>query len=460
MTRPATRESLLHGAVAPQLLRLAWPVLVVLALQTFVGVAETWFVSFLGTDALAGVALVFPLFMLMTMMSNGGIGGGVSSAVARAIGAGRKSDAEALATHAVVLGLAFGATFTLAVLAFGPALFRAMGAEGATLASALLYANLVFLSAIPGWVANMLAAALRGAGNVRVPAIVTAAGSLLTLALSPLFIFGWGWVPGMGVAGAGATLIVFNLGSALALALYMRSGASPLRLARAALERRLFADILRVGLPSTVGTVVANLSVVLTAALVGAFGSEAIAGYGLASRLDYILIPLLFALGTASVTMVGTNVGAGQFARARSIAWTGALMSALATGAIGLAVALFPQAWMQLFSSDPVVVASGASYLERVGPFYAFFGAGLSLYFASQGAGSMAWPFAAGIVRLLVVLAAGGYWAYAAQGSLEGLYWIVAASYLAFGALNLFAMASGLGWRRRLGARERIGQPA
>src|ERR1700704_3369397 len=107
------RTSLLQGAIAPQLLSLAWPVLVVLALQTFVGLAETWFVSFLGTDALAGVALVFPLFMLMTMMSNGGIGGGVSSAVARALGAGRTNDAEALAMHAVVIGLVLGVAFAI-----------------------------------------------------------------------------------------------------------------------------------------------------------------------------------------------------------------------------------------------------------------------------------------------------------------------------------------------------------
>src|SRR6266705_6597906 len=97
------RTSLLEGPIAATLLRLAWPVLVVLAVQTLVGVAETWFVSFLGTSAIAGVALVFPLFMLMTMMSNGGIGGGVSSAVARALGAGRKHDAEALATHAALI---------------------------------------------------------------------------------------------------------------------------------------------------------------------------------------------------------------------------------------------------------------------------------------------------------------------------------------------------------------------
>src|SRR5499426_2934983 len=242
--------TLLRGPIASPLLRLAWPVLAVLALQTSVAVAETYFVSFLGTDALAGVALVFPVFMLMTMMSNGGIGGGVSSAVARALGGGRKRDAEALAWHAAVLGVLFGALFTLGVWAGGPALFRVMGGEGAALVAAVLYASVVFLAAIPGWIANLLAAALRGAGNVRVPAIVTAAGSVITLALSPLLIFGWGWVPGLGVAGAGVALICFNVGAAAALALYMRSSASPLRLAPARLERRLFGDILKVGLVS------------------------------------------------------------------------------------------------------------------------------------------------------------------------------------------------------------------
>lgn len=449
------RTALLQGPIAPRLLGLAWPVLVVLALQTFVGVAETWFVSFLGTDALAGVALVFPVFMLMTMMSNGGIGGGVSSATARAIGAGRRRDADALVLHAAILGLAFGALFTLGVWAGGPALFRKMGAEAEALANAVLYANVLFLGAIPGWIANLLAASLRGAGNVRVPAIVTASGSIVTLGLSPLLIFGWGLVPGMGVAGAGAALIFFNVGAALALAFYMRSPHSPVRLALARLEWRLFNDILKVGLLSAIGTVVANLTVVVTTGLVGAYGRDAIAGYGLASRLDYVLIPLLFALGTASVTMVGTHVGAGQYARARRIAWTGALVSTLATGAIGSAAALFPHAWIQLFSSDAAVVEAGAAYLVRVAPFYALFGAGMSLYFASQGAGKMAWPFTAGIVRLGVVMLAGWLW----QGSLAGLFWIVAASYLLFGGINLFAMASGRGWGTELGSRASL-EPA
>ncbi|MFL6650757.1 MAG: MATE family efflux transporter [Sulfurifustaceae bacterium] len=442
------RSALLQGPIARQLLGLAWPVLVVLALQTFVGVAETYFVSHLGTDAVAGVTLVFPVFMLMAMMSNGGIGGGVSSAIARAIGAGRRRDAEALVLHAVVIGVIFGALFTFGVWIGGPALFRAMGGQGATLANAALYANVLFLSAVPGWIANLLAAALRGAGNVRVPAIVTASGALITLGLSPLFIFGWGPVPAMGVAGAGLAVVCFNLGTLAALVLYLRSARSPIRFGPAKLERRLFNDILKVGLLSAVGTVVANLTVVVATGLVGAYGREAIAGYGLASRLDYLLIPLLFALGTASVTMVGTNVGAGQYERARRIAWTGVALSALVTGAIGSMAAIYPEAWIHIFSDDAKVVETGSAYLHRVAPLYAAFGVGMALYFASQGAGKMAWPFAAGLVRLGVVSAAGGYWITGVGGSLNGLYWIVAASYLLFGGVNVFAMASGRGWGR------------
>jgi putative MATE family efflux protein len=372
------------------------------------------------------------------MMSNGGMGGGVSSAVARAIGGGRARDADALVLHAVAIAAVFGALFMLGAWLGGPLLFRALGAEGDTLANALLYSNMVFAAAIPAWIANLLGSALRGAGNVRVPAIVTMAGAIVTLALSPLLIFGWGFVPGFGVAGAGLAMIAFNIAAAIALAMYMRSARSPLRLRRGAFEWRLFADILRVGLVSAIGTIVTNLTVVVTTGFVGPFGRDAIAGYGLASRLDYLLIPLLFAIGTASVTLVGTNIGAGRHERARRIAWIAALISVVAVETIGLVAAVFPQAWIGLFSREPDVVRVGADYLMRVGPLYGFLGLGMALYFASQGAGKMAWPFSAGVARLAVVTFAGGYWIGIAHGSLTGLFWI-----------NAIGMATGLSWRAR-----------
>jgi putative MATE family efflux protein len=323
-----------------------------------------------------------------------------------------------------------------------------MGARDETLANAQLYSNVLFAAAIPGWIANLLGSALRGAGNVRVPATITAIGAVATLGLSPLLIFGYGFVPGLGVAGAGAALILFNIAATTSLAVYMRSNRSPLRLRAARLEWRLFRDILKVGLLSAVGTIVANLTVVLATSLVAGFGRDAIAGYGLASRLDYLLIPLLFALGTASVTMVGTNIGAGRHARARKVAWTGAAISAAITGVIGLFATLFPEAWLHLFSREQEVVRIGSDYLARVAPFYVFTGLGMALYFASQGAGRMTWPFAAGVARLSIVLVLGAYWIHVAHGSLAGLFWVVAVSQIAFGTINTFAMRKRLTFKR------------
>jgi Na+-driven multidrug efflux pump len=201
-----------------------------------------------------------------------------------------------------------------------------------------------------------------------------------------------------------------------------------------------------VGLPSAAGTIIANLTVVTATGFVTGFGADALAGYGLASRLDYLLIPLLFAIGTASVTMVGVNIGAGRHARARSVAWAGARISIAATASIGLAAWLFPEGWMHIFSREPEVVAVGAAYLVRVAPLYAFMGLGMALYFASQGAGRTLWPFSAGVIRLATVLLAGAYWIHVAHGSITGLFWIVAASQIVFGGINAIAMASGRAW--------------
>src|SRR4029079_3389459 len=127
--------------ITTTLLRLATPNVLVMVAQASVGLIETYFVGKLGTAALAGVALVFPVLMLMQMMSAGAIGGGISSAIARALGAGRRADADALALHALAIAVIFGLGFTLAVLGGGRWLYGTMGGSGASLAAALTYSR-------------------------------------------------------------------------------------------------------------------------------------------------------------------------------------------------------------------------------------------------------------------------------------------------------------------------------
>src|SRR6478736_4953768 len=155
-----TRAALLTAPILPTLLKLALPTVTVLVAQTAVNIAEAYYVGFLGTDALAGAALVFPIFMLMTMMSNGGFGSGVASSVARAVGAGRRDDAEAALFHAVVLAILAGGVFTLGVILGGPWLYRTFGGQGDVLAAATIYSNHLFAGANPAWIVNLQAAAL------------------------------------------------------------------------------------------------------------------------------------------------------------------------------------------------------------------------------------------------------------------------------------------------------------
>lgn len=435
-----TPRGILHGPITPTLFRLALPTVVVLVVQTFVGVAETYFVSFLGTEALAGVTLVFPVLMLMQMMSNGGIGGGVSSAVARALGANRHADADGLVWHSIVLATVFGAIFSVAAILFGSLLYRSMGGTEETLRAALLYSGIVFAGSIPIWITALLSAALRGAGNVNVPALVIISGAFLLLVLSPPLIFGWGPFPQLGVAGGGAAVFIYYLISALVLALYLRSSRSPLKLKIVPLQGRLFRDILGVGLPSAVGTIQVNLTVTFVTAAVGHFGADAIAGFGIASRLDYLQIPIIFGLGTAIVTMVGVNIGAGQIERARRVAWVGGAIAFGITQTIGILATLFPMLWMKLFTADPDVQQLGSQYLQTVAPAYGAVGLGLALYFASQGLKRVLLPVLAGTVRM--VLAAFVGWASVIwfQASLNSLFQIVAAAAIAYGGLTALAV--------------------
>jgi putative MATE family efflux protein len=451
MDERALRERLLTAPLVPLILELAWPVIVVLLLQTLVGIAETFYVSFLGTDALAGVALVFPIVMLMTMMSRSGIGGGVSSAVARAIGAGRSADANALVLHALVLAVMFGVTFTIGVLGAGPILYLALGGNGRVLDAALTYSKFVFAGAAPIWIVNLFAAALQGAANVRTPAIVTFTGTVVLMILSPALIFGIGPFPRLGIAGAGTAVTLFYTFAALALLWIMASGRFGLTLKWVRLEVRLFKQILGVGLPSALGTLQLNATVIVVTGAVGLFGRDALAGYGTASRLDYVLTPLLFGLGTAVVTLVGISIGAGNARRARQITWIAALLAVGFTEIVGLFVAIVPTAWLRLFSHDPAVLTIGALYLRRVGPVYGAIGLGLVLYFASQGIGRMAAPILSGTIKLFI--AAGLGWVAVAHfgAGLSTLFFIIAAAAVVSSAITAIAVGVQMRTRRSIG---------
>jgi putative MATE family efflux protein len=449
---PATHNPrthlLLHGPIVPTLLRLAWPNVLIMLAQASTGLIETWFVSRLGTDALAGMALVFPGFMMMQMLSGGAMGGGISSAIARALGARRREDADALVLHAIIINVALGLMFSALVLLFGPALYRALGGEAGSLEAALRYSNVVFAGTALVWLMNALASVIRGTGNMFVPASAICIGVLLLVPLSPCLIFGLGPFPALGIAGGGVAVVFTTALTALVLGWYILSGRSLVRIRLVRLRWALFYDILRVGAVGSVSTLQTTLTIALTTALVGAAaGPDAIAGYGTGGRLEYLLVPLVFGLGAPMVALVGTNIGAGQRPRALRIALIGGALAFVLTEAVGVTAAIWPTAWLGLFGHDPNMLSTGTAYLRTVGPAYGFFGLGLSLYFASQGAGRLFWPLFAGLLRLLIAIG-GGWVALRMTGSLFGVFSALSVALVVYGLTLSSAIASGAWFRR------------
>ncbi len=432
-------ERFLSAPILPTLLRLSAPGILLVAFQSLVSVGDTYFVGRLGTFPLAGLALVFPLIMLLQMTSAGAMGGGVSSAIARSLGSGNASGARRLLVHALVIAAAMGALFTLVVLLAGRGLYRLLGGEGETLAQALAYSNVVFAGAVIVWIANTLSSALRGTGNMVLPALALIGAALVHLPLSASLVLGLGPMPRLGIAGAGIAYVATFGIAALAMGLSVFGRASALR-PRAGdwrLERRLFRDILRVGGISMVSALQTVLTAVVLTAFVARHGAAALAGYGVGLRLELLQIPLVFAVGQALVVLVGVHIGAGNVDRAKRIAWSGAALAASVSLAIGATVAVFPHAWVSLFSSDPAVLASGSLYLRTVAPFYPLLAAGIALYFASQGAGRVARVVLAGTARLALVVA-GGWLAV----SLQGVFIVIAAAMIAYGALTVWFVAT------------------
>jgi putative MATE family efflux protein len=445
VARPAAARTklLLEGPVLPTLLRLSAPnILNLLAIGGII-TFDGFFVGRLGPDALAGVSLAFPFVMLIQHTAASGMGGGVSSAIARALGAGKRDVADALAFHTFVLALALAATFSTVLLFGAPFVFRWMGGYGEMLSAALAYANVAFSGAVSICMLNLLGSAVRGTGNMGLPAAVIVGSVTAHVLISPLLIFGWGPVPALGPSGAAWGLIVpFGAGSLVLLG-YLRSSRSLVTLVFRGVRLRwqLFAEILKVGVPGLINVTITNLSVVLLTGIAGRhLGKEVAIGYAMGARLEYILIPLAFGFGTAIVAMVGTNWGAKQNGRAFQIAWTGGATVGAACASIGLIVALFPALWMDLFTSDSEIVRAGASYLQTTGPIYGLYGLGMALYFATQGLGSVIWTVTANAVRLLTSAGFGLAAVYSLDLGAKGFFIAIAGGFCVYAAMTSAAI--------------------
>ncbi|MDB5617537.1 MATE family efflux transporter [Tardiphaga sp.] len=435
------KNALLDHAILPTLLRLTWPNVVALSAGTLVVIAETSYIGRLGTESLAAMALVFPFVILTMTMSGGAMGGGVSSAIARALGAGDHDRASTLAAHALMIGICLGLVFTIGMLAFGPFLLQALGGRGSVLSQATGYIAIFFAGGVIPWLMNTFASILRGTGNMKLPSAITLNSAVLQIILGGVLGLGLGPVPQFGMPGVAAgSLIAYSIGAAI-MGWYVFSGRARVRpMPRSfRIQRGMFFDILKVGAIACFSPLQSVLTITIFTHMLAQYGTEVLAGYGIGARLEFLLTTLAFAVGVASVPMIGMAIGAGRVARARRIAWTAASMSFVVVGLLGTLIAIYPDLWVNLFTGDAAVRTASQQYLAVAAPMYAFLGLSTATYFSSQGAARVLGPVLAQTARL-VFIGIGGWYLLSIDAGSRSLFWLAAASMVVLGGLSALSV--------------------
>ena len=442
-------QEFLTKPIIPLLIRMSAPNTIAFFIQSLVVLTEVWFISRLGTNSLAAVALAFPLLMITQTMSGGALGGAITSAIARSMGADDIEKAERLIWHSIIISLGGAITFLILFLLFGKQLLFLLGGRGEILQESYAYCSILFFGGILLWLSGSLSAVLRGMGNMRFPATLMVITSSIQVILSGGFILGWFGFPKLGVPGAAVAVLISSALMVTVILFKLRSKSIPasLRKERFQLRKILFDNIFEVAIPASLSPLLVVSTILVLTGLVGRFGTEALAGYGIGSRVEFLMIPLIFGIGTAMTSIVGANIGALNIDRAEKVGILGGSTAGFVSILIGLTLAAFPEAWIQFFTDDIKAFEVTKKYIQIVGPFYIFQGIGLSLYFASQGANAMKWPTIATIARFIIACAGGGVSVYWLELGIESIFISSSAAMAIFGLMIFISIKKGA-WRK------------
>lgn len=420
---------------------LAAPTMLMSLLQAAAQLFETWLAARQGTAALAGWAVVLPFALLLQQMSAGAMGGGVVSAIARALGGRRDAEASALVVHAVLIATAAALVFAVALAGFPRSVLGAIAGEAAAVAAAPYAAWLFGAGALPAWLANTLASVLRGGGRHGLAARVMAGVWIAVPAISWLLAE----PAGLGLTGIGIGFaLVFWVASLIMAIVVLRGGAGFAPDLRARISGALFKRILAVGLVACLLASIANLTTIMVTIQIASHGAAAVAAYGISARLEFLMIPLAFGIGSALTALVGRAVGAGDWVTARRIAWAGGLLALAVAGSVGAFVGLQPALVANAFTRDPEVAAIATRAIAIIGPALGGFGLGMALYFASMGAGRMRWPVAAALSRIGLAVGLGWVLGVPLGWGLEGHFLGVALGITAYGLVTAAAVRPGV----------------
>jgi putative MATE family efflux protein len=345
--------------------KIAVPASVGLFFHTMYNVVDTYFAGLISTQALASLSLSMPVFFII-IATGTGISTGATALIGNALGAQNREAARLLAVQGITFGVLTGVFLTALSVHISPFLFRVLGASGPYLMTAVGYMNTIFLGTVFFMLVYMFNAILTALGETRPFRNFLIVGFLLNVILDPWFIYGGLGLPALGIVGiALATVLIQIVGSAyLGFRVYKTGLISGKEVGEIFPKPAPFKEIARQGFPASFNMLTVGLGIFVITYFVSAFGEEAVAAYGIAMRVEQIVLIPTIGLNIATLSLVAQNNGAGLFHRIRAV-----LRIAMRYGGILMAfgtVAVFALAGplMTIFTDDGRVIGIGATYLR------------------------------------------------------------------------------------------------
>jgi MATE family, multidrug efflux pump len=404
------RKDLTTGSVTGNILHLAWPMMIAFLLEMGFNLVDTIFIGHYSADALAAISMTFPVVFLIIAVGSG-MGIGVTSYIARLIGASKIAQAKVVTKHALLLAFFLWIFLCILGLTLAKPLFQFIGGEGDILSMAVTYTNTIFIGSLFLFFTFLSTSILRGEGDTKTPMIIMGISAILNIIFDPFLIFGIWIFPELGIFGAAIATVAARIIGTFAVLYYLFNGKAILKLDLKPfkIDLKVYRKIFSVGIPASLSHSVISFGMFFMLKIVSLFGPMAIAAYGVVGRLE--MMSFIFAIGIAMavVTIVGQNVGAKNCDRAEKTAWIAAILTFVLMGAIGFIYFIMPGFFISIFNQDPKIIKYGSSYLRIVGPFYGFIGIEVIISSAFQGAGKGFPSLTLQTLRLFIISVPLGY---------------------------------------------------
>jgi putative MATE family efflux protein len=432
-----------EGSIWQAIKILAIPSLITMLLQEVFNFTDMYFVGFLGSGAIAAVSIGG----VITGLLIGGVTGlsaGIVAIVSRHVGEGRIDKAENDAMQAVLIALIFSLIVSIPCFLLSRDMVIAMGASGDVVDNGTAYMQIIFMGSITVFLSEFLGAIMRGAGDAETPMISLAVGAVANVFLDPIMILGLFGFPELGVAGsAWATILTRGISVVIMIfAIFRKRTVISLRKKYIHFDLDVMRKILKIGAPSSVNSILINASIMTVVVFVTAYGTEAVAVYGIDSRMLTLVTVPAQGLGIAGGALVGQNLGAKKAKRAMHSGLILAALSQLIAAPVALIYYFYPELIISAFARDPTTLSIGINMMRIRMPGLFFLAMGNVLIQCINGSGDTMHPFMFSLVSLIGLRLLIAYTMPAFFG-LNGLWYALVYPYILYAVLNLVWFLSG-----------------